>query len=183
MSRVGKKPIEIPSKVKASISGNRVTIEGPKGTLALDVSPLVHVGWDEGEKALLVTVDEARAEMREARAMWGTTRALLTNMVKGVVEGFQKKLEIVGVGWGAELQGQRLKLNVGYANSVFVEVPAGVHVLVEKTIVTITGADKQAVGQFAAKVRSIRVPEPYNGKGIKYADEVIRRKQGKQFGA
>ena len=183
MSRVGKKAVEIPAKVKATIAGDTVTLEGPKGSLTLNISPLVKVTWGEGEKSLEVTVEEKNADNRQAKAMWGTTRALLANMAKGVLTGYERKLEIVGVGWNADLQGKKLKLNVGFANSVFVDIPQGVNVGVEKTIVTISGPDKQSVGQFAAEVRSVRVPEPYNGKGIKYTDEIIRRKQGKQFGA
>lgn len=183
MSRVGKKPVSIPSKVKVTVNDAGVSMEGPKGSLSLAAHPRVKVGFGEDEKSLTVTVDETSATERETKAMWGTTRALLANMVEGVLNGYERKLEIVGVGWGGELQGQKLKLNVGYANPVFLDVPQGVNVDVQKTIVTVTGADKQSVGQFAAEVRGVRPPEPYNGKGVKYADEVIRRKEGKKFGA
>ncbi|MEM1331174.1 MAG: 50S ribosomal protein L6 [Planctomycetota bacterium] len=183
MSRIGKKPVSVPSGVKVSVADRTVTIEGPKGSLSFTHRPEVSVEFAEADKSLSVVPDEKKAGDRETKALWGTTRALLSNMIEGVTKGYEKKLEIVGVGWGAELAGQSLKVNVGYANKIVVPVPTGVTVAVEKQLVTITGPDKQAVGQFAAKVRSKRPPEPYNGKGIKYSDEVIQRKQGKQFGS
>ncbi len=181
MSRVGNKPIEIPAGVKITINGQSVTVEGPKGTLKRDFSPLIAVGWTEDEKSVVCSIKGSTS--REAKALWGTTRALIQNMVTGVKDGYEKSLEIVGVGWGAQVAGQTLKLSVGYANAVPIEIPTGVSVSVEKQLVKVTGADKQAVGQFAAMARSIRKPEPYNGKGVKYAGEVIKRKQGKQFGS
>lgn len=181
MSRVGIKPIEIPSGVKITINGQSVSVEGPKGTLSRDFSPLINVGWSEDEKSVVCSIKGEAS--REARALWGTTRALIQNMVTGVKDGYEKSLEIVGVGWGAQVTGQALKLSVGYANAVMVDIPQGVDVSVEKQLVKITGADKHAVGQLAAMARAVRKPEPYNGKGIKYADEVIKRKQGKQFGS
>ena len=129
-----------------------------------------------------VDVDESIAGDKKVRALWGTTRALLANMVEGVNKGYEKKLQIVGVGWNAQVNGQTLKLNVGYANPIEAAIPMGVTVAVEKDIITVTGADKQAVGQFAAGVRAKRKPEPYNGKGLRYSDEVVRKKEGKQFG-
>lgn len=183
MSRIGKKPISVPSGVKISIGGGSITVEGKKGSLTMAVRPDVQIAWDESEKSISVSIEESKASDRRARAQWGTTRALIQNMIKGVTEGYEKKLEVVGVGWGAELQGQKLKMNVGYANPIFVAVPAGLTVTAEKQIVTIQGADKQQVGQLAAVVRGTRPPEPYNGKGVKYVDEVIKRKQGKQFGS
>ncbi len=181
MSRVGIKPIEIPSGVKITINGQSVSVEGPKGTLSRDFSPLINVGWSEDEKSVVCSIKGEAS--REARALWGTTRALIQNMVTGVKDGYEKSLEVVGVGWGAQVTGQTLKLSVGYANAVMVDIPQGVDVTVEKQLVKITGADKHAVGQLAAMTRAVRKPEPYNGKGIKYADEVIKRKQGKQFGS
>lgn len=183
MSRIGKKPVEVPAGVKVSIAGRKVRVEGKKGTLEFEHHPSVTVVWDESEKSVLVTIDEVKKDDRLARALWGTTRAIIANMVKGVTTGYEKKMEVVGVGWTAILAGQTLKLNVGFASPVEVPIPTGVTVAVEKQNLTITGADKQAVGQLAAKIRSKRPPEPYNGKGIKYADEVITRKQGKQFGS
>lgn len=181
MSRVGNKPIEIPAGVKITVSGQAVTVEGPKGTLKREFSPLIAVAWGENEKSLVCSIKGEAS--REARALWGTTRALLQNMVTGVTAGFEKSLEVVGVGWGAQVAGPSLKLSVGYANAVMIPIPTGVNVAVEKQLVKITGADKQAVGQFAAMARSVRKPEPYNGKGVKYTTETIKRKQGKQFGS
>lgn len=183
MSRIGKKPVAVPSNVKVSLNGRKVHVEGPKGKLEWEHRPEVSVKWEESEKSLIVSVDHSRLDERLIRALWGTTRAILRNMVEGVTKGYEKKLEVVGVGWTAAPAGKDLKLNVGFANPVLVPIPAGLNVTVEKQIITVTGADRQAVGQFAAKVRSKRPPEPYNGKGVKYVDEVIQRKQGKQFGS
>lgn len=183
MSRIGRKPVSVPSNVKVSVSGRTVTVEGPKGTLKMEHRPELSVNWDESEKSVSVTVEEERiAEDRALRAYWGTTRSLINNMIEGVTNGYEKKLEIVGVGWSGTIQGQNLSLKVGYANRIEVPIPQGLNVSVEKQLVTITGPDKQQVGHFAATVRSKRKPEPYNGKGIKYAGEVIQRKQGKAFG-
>ncbi|MEL7471941.1 MAG: 50S ribosomal protein L6 [Planctomycetota bacterium] len=183
MSRVGKKPISVPSGVKISLNGQQITVEGKKGSLTLDVRKDVKLTWDESEKSISVGIDEKDADNRAAKAQWGTTRALVQNMIFGVTDGYEKKLEIVGVGWNAEVQGQKLKVNVGYADPRFVSIPEGVTVTAEKQNITIAGPDKQQVGQMAAEVRATRKPEPYNGKGVKYANEVIRRKQGKQFGS
>ena len=183
MSRVGKKPIAVPSGVKVTINDRTVTIEGKKGTLSFEHRPEVAVAWDESEKNIVVTLPEAQAGKRQARALWGTSRAILQNMVTGVADGYKKQLEIVGVGWGAQIDGQKVKLNVGFASAIELNIPTGVSIDVKKQLVTLESADKQAVGQFAAQIRAVKKPEPYNGKGIKYADEVIRRKQGKQFGA
>lgn len=183
MSRIGRKSIAIPKNVKVAVSGRTVSIEGPKGSLKMEHRPDVSVVWDESEKEIRVSVDEQQiADDRQLRAYWGTTRALINNMVEGVTKGYEKKLEIVGVGWSGTLQGQNLSLKVGFANRIEVPIPTGLNVAVEKQLVTITGADKQQVSHFAAKVRAKRKPEPYNGKGIKYSDEVIQRKQGKAFG-
>lgn len=181
MSRVGNKPIEIPAGVKVTVSGQAVTVEGPKGTLKREFAPQIAIAWGENEKTLVCSIKGEAS--REAKALWGTTRALLQNMVTGVKTGFEKSLEVVGVGWGAQVAGTNLKLSVGYANAVMLEIPTGVNVSVEKQLVKITGADKQAVGQFASMARSVRKPEPYNGKGVKYTTETIKRKQGKQFGS
>jgi len=181
MSRVGKQPVSVPKGVKVSLSGTTVTAEGPKGTLTFDHDPDVGVVWDESEQSITVSVDDP--ENRRLKALWGTTRAIINNMVRGVAEGYQAKLEIVGVGWGAQVQGQKLSLSVGFASPRVLDIPPGVAVEVEKQMVSVSGADKQAVNQFAADIRAIKRPEPYQGKGIKYANEVIRRKQGKQFGS
>ena len=182
MSRIGKKPVKVPAGVKVALNGRRIHVEGTKGSLDFEHHPSVNVAWDESEKSITVSIDESSMGDRHVRALWGTNRSIINNMVIGVFSGYEKKLEVVGVGWTASLAGQTLKLNVGFANTVEVEIPSGVNVAVEKQVITITGADKQAVGQLAAMVRSKRPPEPYNGKGIKYSDEVIQRKQGKQFG-
>lgn len=183
MSRVGKKPISVPSGVKVNIGEADISVEGPKGTLRMKRLPSVNVALDDETKAVKVTVDEADAQTKTVRAGWGTTRALINNMIEGVTKGYEKGLEVVGVGWTAAVQGQQIRLMVGFANPVFVDIPQGVEVKVERQNIKISGSDKQAVGQFAAAVRAKRKPEPYNGKGIKYSDEVVRRKQGKQFGA
>lgn len=183
MSRIGKKIISVPGNVKVNLSGNSISVEGPKGTLAYDFRPEVGVSYDDGEKAIVVSMDEKLiAQKRSNGAYWGTTRALINNMVEGVTKGYEKKLQVVGVGWSANVSGGNLALRVGYANIIEMPIPEGLKVTAEKQIITITGADKQAVGHFAASTRAKRKPEPYNGKGIKYLDEVITRKQGKAFG-
>jgi len=181
MSRVGNKAVEIPAGVKVSLDGQTVSVEGPKGSLSREFSPLIGIAWSEDEKSIVCSIKGETT--RQAKALWGTTRALIQNMVSGTKSGYERTLDIVGVGWGAQVAGQELKLSVGYANAVPVAIPMGVNVIVDKQIIRISGADKQAVGQFAAMARAVRKPEPYNGKGIKYTDEVIRRKQGKQFGS
>jgi large subunit ribosomal protein L6 len=183
MSRIGKQPVAVPAGVKVTISGGTVTIAGPLGTLHLTPHPAVKVVWNESEKSIVSTIEEKQKNDAEVKANWGTTRALIRNMIEGVTKGYEKSLEVVGVGWTAAVAGKQLKLVVGYANPILVPIPEGVKVVVEKQFIKISGADKQAVGELAAEVRSKRKPEPYNGKGIKYTDEVIKRKQGKQFGA
>ncbi len=181
MSRIGKKPVPVPASVKFAITGRTVSITGPKGTLTFEHHPLVKVTWAESEKAVVCSIDEGAD--RAARAQWGTTRAIIRNMIEGVTNGFAKTLEVNGVGWAPSMQGTKLKLVVGLANPIFLEIPAGLTVTVDKQLIRINGSDRQMVGEFAARVRSKRKPEPYNGKGIKYTTETIRRKQGKQFGA
>ena len=183
MSRLGKKPVTAPKGAKVSISGQTVTVEGPKGKLTQTFPEVVRLSWSEDEKSVDVLVEEKDLLVPANRAMWGTARSLIANMMEGAFSGYSKTMEIVGVGWGAQLQGQKLVLKLGYANPIEVPVPQGVTVSVEKQMVKIEGADKQAVGQFAAVLRSKRKPEPYNGKGIKYSDEMIKKKQGKQFGS
>jgi len=183
MSRLGKKPVQVPAGVKVNIAGRNISIDGPKGSLSFEFRPEVEVTHDEDGKAITVHVaDELIAESRSNRAYWGTTRSLIENMVVGVTKGYEKKLNIVGVGWTGNVNGNTLALKVGFANLIEMPIPEGVKVTAEKQLVTISGADKQAVGHFAASVRAKRKPEPYNGKGIKYLDEVITRKQGKAFG-
>ncbi len=183
MSRIGKQPIAVPANVKVSISGQTVSIQGPGGTLKFTHRPEVKVKWTESEKAIVCSIDEKDGENAFVRACWGTTRATLQNMVNGVTKGYEKAMEVVGVGWTAAMAGKQLKLTVGYANPILMDIPEGVKVQIDKQIVKISGADRQAVGQFASAMRAKRKPEPYNGKGIKYTTEVIKKKQGKQFGA
>jgi large subunit ribosomal protein L6 len=184
MSRIGKKTIPVPAGVKIAVKDRTVNVEGPKGKLNLTFRPEVKVNWTESEKAINVALAEGfSADNKEANAYWGTTRAHLRNMIEGVTKGYEKALEVVGVGWTATLAGKQLKLVVGYANPIMMDIPQGVTVTVEKQFVKVSGPDKQAVGHFAASMRAVRKPEPYNGKGIKYTTEVVKRKQGKQFGA
>jgi large subunit ribosomal protein L6 len=184
MSRIGKKVIAVPAGVKIALKDRTINIDGPKGKLSLTWRPEVVVNWTESEKAINVALAKGfTAEDKEANAYWGSTRAHIRNMIEGVTKGYEKNLEVVGVGWTASLAGKNLKLVVGYANPINMPIPTGVMVTVDKQFVKVAGADKQAVGHFAASMRAVRKPEPYNGKGIKYTDEVIKRKQGKQFGA
>jgi large subunit ribosomal protein L6 len=183
MSRIARKPVMIPSGVKVAVNAaaRTVNLEGPKGKLSLKYRPEVGVKV-EGTQ-VEVTMDPALVDVGGNRAFWGTTRALIATGIEGVLKGYERKLEIIGVGWGARVQGKKLVLTVGFANTLDVAIPDGVKVEVNQTMVTVSGPDKQAVGEFAAKCRAKRKPEPYNGKGIKYVDEVIQRKQGKAFGS
>ncbi len=175
MSRIGKKPIAIPAGVEVKLDGNTVTVKGPKDTLTQTVHPNMEVKVEGTE--LLVTRPN---DQKENRALHGLTRSLLANMVTGVTEGFTKELEINGVGYRAAMEGKTLVLTIGYSHLVKMETPDGLKCEVPApNKIVISGADKQAVGQFAAEVRKQRPPEPYKGKGIKYADEHIRRKEGK----
>lgn len=185
MSRIGKKPISVPAGVRVTIDPQTrtVKVEGPKGKLSMTHRPEVAVTWDEGENRVVCAIPPAQMRVGQMRAYWGLTRALIGNMIAGVTTGYVKKLEIVGVGWGAKLQGKQLQLNVGYCQPRMMTIPDGLDVGVEKDVITISGSDKQAVGHFAAQIRKNRPPEPYNGKGIKYVGEQIIRKQGKVFGS
>lgn len=181
MSRIGKKPIDIPGGVKVALQNRSVTVEGPLGQLEYTHRPEVTVEIDEGEKKVVVTRDN---DERTSRAFHGMTRALLQNMVEGVTKGYEKRLEIVGVGYIAAVQGSELQLRVGFANEVHKQIPTGLDVTCpDQTHVVVKGPDKQAVGQFAAEVRAVRKPEPYKGKGIRYLGEHVRRKAGKAVGA
>ena len=174
LSRIGKKPIQIPSGVKVSINGAVVTVEGPKGKLE---HTLVEAFAAVEDGTLLVSRDEGS---KNAKAMHGLARALLNNMVIGVSEGFTKELEINGVGYRAELKGKKLEMNLGFSHPVIYEVPDGVTAQVEKlTTIKLASSDRQLLGQVAAKIRGFRPPEPYKGKGVKYSDERIIRKVGK----
>jgi large subunit ribosomal protein L6 len=175
MSRIGKKPIVIPSGVKIEILGPDVTVIGPKGSLKQSIVPGIKIQVHENE---LTVVTEN--ESRKIRSFQGLTRSLLANMIQGVSEGNKKVLEISGLGYKAELDGSTIVLNLGYSHAVRFVLPEGITASIEKnTIVTLSGIDKQKVGQVAANIREVRKPEPYKGKGIRYAGEKIRRKAGK----
>jgi large subunit ribosomal protein L6 len=175
MSRIGKKPITIPSGVKIEVSGSDVTITGPKGSLKQAVISGIKVEIHENELSVIT-----ENPSRKARSFQGLTRSLLANMIQGVSEGIKKVLEISGLGYKAELDGNTLVLNVGYSHAVRYDLPEGITAAIEKnTVVTLSGIDKQMVGQVAANIRAVRKPEPYKGKGIRYANEKIRRKAGK----
>jgi len=178
MSRIGKAPIAIPEKVTVTLTTPHIKVEGPKGSLTLAVSDLVQVSVEES--MVRVTVGD---DHRKTRAMHGLTRTLIHNMVTGVTQGFTKSLEIQGVGYRAEADANNLTLNVGYSNPVVMPIPEGLSVDVEKnTIIHVRGIDKQQVGELAARIRRVRKPEPYRGKGIRYLGEHIRRKVGKAGG-
>ncbi len=185
MSRIGKKSISVPSgvKVKHDAAARTVAVEGPKGKMQYHYVSEVSVAFDESAKSITCTIPKTLHDDGPMKALWGTTRSRIAGMIDGVTKGFTEKLEVVGVGWNAKLQGRNLQLSVGYSQPVIVPVPEGVTVAVEGPVITVSGYDKQAVGQFAAETRSKRQPEPYNGKGIKYVGETIIRKQGKAFGA
>jgi large subunit ribosomal protein L6 len=176
MSRVGKQPIPVPSGVEVSIDGAHVTVKGPKGTLEHDAPPTIVVSRD-GDDIVVTRPDD----VRENRALHGLTRSLVANMVRGVSEGYVRELEIVGVGYRATAQGpSKLELQLGFSHPVQFEAPEGITFEVpQPTRITVRGCDKQLVGQVAANIRKIRKPEPYKGKGIRYADEYVRRKAGK----
>jgi large subunit ribosomal protein L6 len=176
MSRIGKKPVAIPSGVTANIENGTLSVKGPKGTLSLGLSDLIDYKVEGDE----ISVKPAN-DTKQARAYWGMQRTLVSNLVEGVTQGFTKVLEISGVGYRAQAQGNKLKLQLGYSHDVDLDVPQGVEVKTpDQTTVEISGVDKQAVGQFAAEIRRWRKPEPYKGKGIKYRGEYIFRKEGKK---
>ena len=176
MSRIGKKAVAVPSGVTVTIDGQTVTIKGPKGQLSWTVAEEIEVKQEGDELSLTPRSDTPRA-----RAMWGLSRTLVDNMVTGVTTGFDKTLELVGVGYRAALKGQALSLQLGFSHEVDIDPPAGVTFAVPKqTEIKISGIDKQAVGQIAAVIRKLRPPEPYKGKGVRYAGETVRRKEGKK---
>ncbi len=175
MSRIGKRPIPIPSKVTVDIKGQHVTVKGPKGTLAREIPSLIGIS-QEGSEIKVIPENNSRI----ARQRHGLCRTLIANMVEGVSKGFEKRLQILGVGYRAQAQGKKLTLNVGYSKPVEMNMPEGIQVAVEKnTEVIIGGIDKEVVGNVAAKIRAVRPPEPYKGKGIRYLGEMVRRKAGK----
>jgi large subunit ribosomal protein L6 len=176
MSRIGKKPIAVPAGVTASVSGQTVKVKGPKGAVELTLVDEVVVAMDKGE----ITVNPRKMD-KIGRSMWGTARTRVSNLITGVTKGFEEKLEIVGVGYRAAVQGKVLNLQLGFSHDVSFPIPAGVAITTPKpTEINISGMDKQVVGQVAAEIRGYRPPEPYKGKGVKYAGEYIFRKEGKK---
>lgn len=176
MSRIGKKPIEIPQTVKAEISGGFIKVIGPKGELTSSINGNINAEIGDGR----VLVSPKKDLSKKEKGLWGMQRMIIFNMIEGVNKGFEKKLEIEGVGYKAVVQGDELILNVGFVHPVKVKKPEGVGFLVEKNVITISGIDKQKVGQVAAEIRAVKKAEPYKGKGIKYQGEKIRRKEGKK---
>lgn len=181
MSRIGKQPVAIPANVKVAIDGNTVRVEGPKGKLEASFRPEVCVTHDAAAKSLVVTRSN---DERLSRSLHGLTRSLIRNMVKGVVDGYEKRLKVEGIGYQARKDKTAVVLTVGYANAISLTPPDGVTCdIPDPTTIVVKGADKQKVGQFAAEIRAARKPEPYKGKGVRYETEVIRRKEGKSFAA
>ncbi len=196
MSRIGKKPVKIPTGVTVKLADRTVEVTGPKGTLRWAHAECVKVALDSEDDDQVVKVSPT-SEQKTARALWGTTRALIANMITGVSQGYEKKLEIYGTGYNCKLDGRQFQLNIGYMGrgvdgkpQFSIPVPEGLEVVIETPAArgdsepakfTVQGADKQQVGEFAAEIRILRPPEPYKGKGIRYAGEVVRRKQGKAF--
>jgi len=177
VSRIGKKPVAVLDGVKVSVADRKVSVEGPKGKLEWQCHPEVDVALQEEGKSISVT---RRDDERTSRALHGLTRAVLNNMVFGVKNGYEKRLEVVGVGYVCSVQGKKLNLRVGFANELKQDIPVGLDVTCpDQTHIVLKGCDKQLVGQFAAQVRSLRKPEPYKGKGIRYQGEVIKLKPGK----
>lgn len=177
MSRIGNKAVAIPSGVTIEVKGSTLHVQGPKGELSYALLPQVDIVVEEGEAKVT-----RKNDSKEARARHGLTRALLANMVKGVSDGYQKELEIIGVGYKAALKGKQLQLNLGYSHPIDFDIPENIEIVQDernKNILRIRGVDKQLVGQVAAQIRELRPPEPYKGKGIRYSDEQVRRKVGK----
>ncbi len=175
MSRIGKKPITIPQGVEVVFSDSILQVKGPKGELRVKVHPLVDIEIKDTEAQV-----SPKDDSRFANALWGTFASHLKNMIKGVTEGFEKQLVVEGIGYKVDLQGNKIVLNVGFSHPVELEIPADLEVSVDKNTIAVKGIDKQKVGQFASEIRAVKKPEPYKGKGIRYSDEVVRRKEGKR---
>jgi large subunit ribosomal protein L6 len=175
MSRVGKKPIQIPDGVEVKIAGRNISVKGPKGTLDFGFHDDAKV--DVAEKEIKVS---AARNTKQARSIWGLTRMLIANMIKGVTKGFEKQLELQGVGYRMAIQGKKLSMALGFSHPVEVEIPEGIEAKIEKNTLTVSGIDKQKVGQFAASIRALKKAEPYKGKGFRYVGEVVRKKAGKK---
>lgn len=179
MSRIGKKPVAVPTGVSVALSGRTLTMEKGGKKLQMTHRPEVDVKWNADDREVVCHVEESAVRDRAPKAYWGLTRSLIQNMVDGLTTGYTKKLEIVGVGWSSQLQGNKLILNVGYSKPVELPIPPSVEVAVERQFITLTSIDKHAIGQFAATIKKQRKPEPYNGKGIRFVGEQIIRKEGK----
>jgi large subunit ribosomal protein L6 len=176
MSRIGKKPVAVPSGITANVEGQTVNVKGPKGALSFVVPDDVAVKLDGGQ----IKVDP-RSETKRARSQWGTSRTLISNLIAGVSKGFERRLEITGVGYRAAVQGKNLNIALGYSHDINYPIPEGITIATPRPVeIVISGADRQKVGQVAAEIREYRPPEPYKGKGIKYSDERIFRKEGKK---
>lgn len=175
MSRIGKKPIEIPEGVEVKVSGGKVSVKGPKGSLDFDFHDDIEVKFSP--KGIQVT---AKRSTKQSWALWGLTRVLVANMIEGVTKGFEKQLELQGVGYRMAVQGKKLNMALGFSHPVEVEIPEGLEAKIEKNVLTISGIDKQKVGQFAATVRALKKAEPYKGKGFRYVGEIVRKKAGKK---
>lgn len=175
MSRIGKKSILIPDNVEIKIDGQKVFVKGPKGELTREVRPEIKVEKKEGEVFL-----KPKIESKRTKAFWGLERALLNNMVEGVTKGYEKSLEIRGLGYKAAVEGDELSLEVGFTHTVKLEIPEDVEISIKGSVVTVSGADKAGVGQMAAKIRRVKKPEPYKGTGIRYLGEVVKKKAGKR---
>jgi large subunit ribosomal protein L6 len=176
MSRIGKKPVKLPKGVTGTVSGQTVSVKGPKGTLAFDVSDELGVTMEDGGIAIA-----PRHDTQSARSVWGMSRTMVSNLIEGVTKGFERRLEITGVGYRAQVQGKDLQLSLGYSHEVKYPIPSDIQIACPKpTEIVVTGASKQKVGQIAAEIREFRKPEPYKGKGVKYSDEFIFRKEGKK---
>lgn len=178
MSRIGKKPVEVPAGVEASIRANVISVKGPKGTLTFAHHPDVSVALADG----VFTVSKV-GEAKRAQAVWGTTAKMIMNMIDGVTKGFEKRLELNGVGFRMAVQGKKINLALGFSHPVEEVLPDGIEAKIEANVLIISGIDKQQVGQFAANIRGLKPVEPYKGKGFKYVGEVVRRKEGKKASA
>jgi large subunit ribosomal protein L6 len=175
MSRLGKKPILIPENVEVKIDGQKVFVKGPKGELSCEIRPEIKIEEKEGK--IFSSIEK---DTRKSNAFWGLSRSLIFNMIEGVTKGFEKRLELIGVGYRVSMEGEELVLKVGFSHLVKIKPPEGINISVEKNTIIVSGIDKQKVGLTAAKIRKIKPCEPYKGKGIKYVGEIIRRKVGKK---
>lgn len=175
MSRIGKKPIEIPESVEVKVSEKKISVKGPKGSLDFDFHDDIEVKVSEKEIQIA-----AGRDTKQARSLWGLTRVLIANMIEGVTKGFEKQLELHGVGYRMTVQGEKMNMALGFSHPVEIEIPEGLEAKIDKNILTISGIDKQKVGQLAAYVRALKKVEPYKGKGFRYVGEIVRKKAGKK---